>query len=247
MAEIQPPQLERGAETEAPTAQGGVGKFASQQADRLVVSNLFRAECHGTAARFFSNVHVFVGALAAGLAAVAGGSAFTGNTTLAGVLGLLSAAFAGLLTALRPDERSQLHWKAAGEYFKQADDVYMTFRAGRPDDAGQDGAGTEQTVTPERLIPPGHDNPTDDSPPTGQSDLEPLLELRASQESFHRLEAVGPPVPRRLERKTKQWVRDDQEWFPPQYDKFIEWWEEKQTGATGGPIRRFFGSIKRAW
>jgi hypothetical protein len=99
------PQLDEGGETEDPKARGG-RDFASQQAQRLVVSNFFRAECHGTAARFFSNVHIFVGALAAGLAAVSGGTAFTGNTTLAGTLGLLSAASAGLLTALRPDERS---------------------------------------------------------------------------------------------------------------------------------------------
>lgn len=223
--------------------------IATQQAERLVVSNLFRAECHGTAARFFANVHVFVGALAAGLAAVSGGSAFTGNTTLAGALGLTSAAFAGLLTALRPDERSQLHWKAAGAYFEQADDVYMSFRADDDAAAEQSDVPADKTVRARRLTLPGQDRPAEEEPPADRSILasSSVSQLRSFQEAFHRLEAVGPPVPRRLERKTKQWVRDNQEWFPPQYDKFIVWWQEKQTGTTVGPIRRFFQSIKRVW
>lgn len=195
-----------------------------------------------TAARFFSNLHVFVGALAAGLATAAGGSAFVAREWITGLLAILAAAGTGLLTSLRPDERSQSHWKAAAAYWALADDVYMTFRFGTaplPPTRDSHESDDEQGKVEK-------EGPTDESVRTES----PLQQVRSFQIDYQRLETVGPPVPLRLVRKAERWIATNDEWFPPQYRKFQQWRgvrEQERPPERRGLIRWIWAGLSRLW
>lgn len=100
---------------------------------RLADEVLYRAECHVTAERFDANVHFFVGMVAAGLAAAAGGTAFAGYTLVAGSAGVAAAALTGFLTVYKPDERAQSHARAAREHKHLYDRIDLRFRLGWQD------------------------------------------------------------------------------------------------------------------
>ncbi len=103
-----------------------------KEAQNLANEVLYRAECHITAERFNSNVHFFVGMTAAGLAAAAGGTAFAGQTIVAGVAGVAAAVLSGFLTVYKPDERTQAHATAARAHKKLYDRIDLQFRLGLP-------------------------------------------------------------------------------------------------------------------
>jgi hypothetical protein len=96
-----------------------------REANRLLGVSMYAAERQVTAAGFFSITHYFLGASAAGLAAASGGTAFAGSTGVAGGLAIGAAALAGLVTALRPDERGQSHWSSAKDFHDLAVDLHM--------------------------------------------------------------------------------------------------------------------------
>ena len=86
------------------------------EARRLQESRDFAAEWQVTAAGFWMNLQMLLGAAAAGLAAVASGSAFSDQNVFAGALAAAAALAAAVLASLRPGERSEEHKKAADEY-----------------------------------------------------------------------------------------------------------------------------------
>ena len=76
----------------------------------------FAAEWQVTAAGFWTNVQLFLGAAAAALAAVSSGSAFSNQDVLAGSLAAAAALAAAVLASLRPQERAEAHQAAAAAY-----------------------------------------------------------------------------------------------------------------------------------
>jgi hypothetical protein len=195
---------------------------------RLCFTGHFRSECHVASARCFSNVHLALGALAAGLAAGAGGTAFSGSSSdVAGALAIAAATITGLLTALRPDERAQQHWKAAGAYARLMEETYASslaspdreVRSGR---LGHDATGTPPRAERKRRRGLGDqiEEPSPDSSDRREPHVHPLGHLF---EQYHRLEAIGPTVPRWLAHKAQKAIKKRAEWFPPQYEAFCQW------------------------
>ncbi len=107
----------------------GARRLVHSDAENLAEEVLYRAECHITAARFYSNVHLFVGMATAALAA-AGGTAFAGQTVVAGIAGIAGAALAAFLTVFKPDERTQSHAQAARDHRDLVDRIDLFFRLG---------------------------------------------------------------------------------------------------------------------
>lgn len=82
-----------------------------------------QAESHVTAAGFWGTFQWVIGGAAAVLAAVASGTAFTSQPTVAGVLALLGAGAAAVMTALRPGDLAAQHYRAAGAYHRLQTDA----------------------------------------------------------------------------------------------------------------------------
>jgi hypothetical protein len=95
------------------------------EARRLQECCDFAAEWQVTAAGFWTNLQMFLGAAAAGLAAIASGSAFSDKNVFAGALAAAAALAAAVLASLRPGERSEEHKKAADEYHALVIDLRM--------------------------------------------------------------------------------------------------------------------------
>lgn len=176
------------------------------QGGRLIFTSFYRAECHVAAGRFFGNLHIALGTVAAGLAAGASATAFTSLNILAGCLGITAAAAAALLTSLRPDERSQLHWNAANAFADLANRTYMAFYFG----TGWEKAATAGQTPPAQEIP------------------EAVLpdkrhELGGFQNEFESLDASAPPLPGRLSRKAEKAIAENRTWYPPQNEDFESW------------------------
>jgi hypothetical protein len=188
------------------------------EAERLAWVSLYRAECHVTAARFYSNLNTFAGMIGAGAGATAGGTAFAGATIAAGIAGIVAALAAGFITIHKPDERTQSHWSAARSYGRLADEIRMFFRFGwtrggnltdknRPSEEGR----------PERQA-------ADAAAPLPA--LERLAEFRARSAD---LEDATFPVPRRLCVKTERFMATHDEWYPPDGVDFEEWQRRRLT------------------
>jgi len=192
---------------------------SEKEASKLARLALYRAECHITSARFFSNLHIFGGAAAAGLAAVASGTAFTAQTLLAGIFAILAAALTGLLTVVHPSDRAKSHQHASSEYYRLAGklDEFLTFGA------------SEQTVDarPQLHAPPPtvSEEPAIEVEAKERTPEEAYLALKAP---FWALEAESPTVPVRLSRKTELWISRYDEWYPPR-DDFDRWMNRKRS------------------
>jgi hypothetical protein len=185
---------------------------ARSAALELAYLGRYRAECHITAARFYSNVHTFVGMAAAGLAAVAGGTAFAGQTVIAGIAAVGSAVFAGLLTIQKPDERTQAHWQAAGKYNGLSDEIELYSRYGwRDGNAPPDEREASAPASPRRGS--GEAAPDDE--------VEALAHFR---KRCNALEAESFPVPRHLCASAENYISANDEWYPPlKTGRFEEW------------------------
>jgi hypothetical protein len=105
------------------------------EAEELRSSAEFAAEWQATAVGFWSNVELVFGSLAAGLAAISSGTAFSNQKVIAGSLAAAAALAAAVLAALRPGERSQAHEKAADEFHALAVDLRLFGRFGAADGA----------------------------------------------------------------------------------------------------------------
>jgi hypothetical protein len=197
----------------------------TSQADRLIFASALRAECHVAGARFFGNVHIGLGAIAAALAAGAGATAFASSDLLAGSLGVAAAGVTALLTSLRPDERSQLHWNAANGFADLANRTYMQLvYDGSSEDGGMrrdqvsaDASSAEATDL-EPAIDPEPELDAIESQGSG-----PQHTLDLFQREFHRLDAAAPPLPGRLTKKGRKAIKEHRTWHPPQYDEFNLW------------------------
>jgi hypothetical protein len=194
---------------------------AKREAKNLGYLTRYRAECHMTAARFYSNVHMFVGMAAAGLAAIAGGTAFAGQTLAAGISAIGSAVLAGFLTIHKPDERTQSHWLGAGNYNSLADEIFLYERFDRRPAATEDAS---QTATDAAL--PRRANPERArSGVAADGDVATLEHfLRESAE----LEARTFPVSRHLCVKTDWFIQHDDEWYPPLRTGDFEVWKRRR-------------------
>jgi hypothetical protein len=203
----------------------------TSQADRLIFASALRAECHVAGARFFGNVHIGLGAIAAALAAGAGATAFASNDLLAGSLGVAAAAVTALLTSLRPDERSQLHWNAANGFADLANRTYMALIydgspevRGMPQDQGSADANPAETTDLEPAAPwKAAIGPEPELDVIETQTSGPVHTLDSFQREFHRLDAAAPPLPGRLTKKGRKAIKEHRTWHPPQYDEFNLW------------------------
>jgi hypothetical protein len=78
----------------------------------------FRAECQASAAGFWGNLQLLLGSAAAITAGVAGASAFSHQSLLAGGLAVSSSALAATLTTLKPGERATAHQQSGSRFDK---------------------------------------------------------------------------------------------------------------------------------
>jgi hypothetical protein len=89
---------------------------ANQHTRDLEMNSWHQAELHMTAAGFWGNFQWIIGGAAAVFAAVASGTAFARYPLAAGILALLAAGSAAVITALRPEHISSQHLKSAAEF-----------------------------------------------------------------------------------------------------------------------------------
>ena len=186
-----------------------------REASRLAFRVLVRAEQHVTAARFYENVHFLVGALASGLAVAAGGTAFAGKTTVAGIAAVAAAILTGFLTVHRPEERMGSHWRAARDYSRLYEQLTLYFNLGWKQ-AAEDlrpakPAGTAET---EKSLPA---QPIRSEPTEGPEALARFVQ-RAGE-----IEETGFPVAERLCRRADARIAGNDEWVAPAGLAFDDW------------------------
>ena len=187
------------------------------EAARLQWVALFRAECHITTSRFYSNLHTIGGAGAAGLAAASGGTAFTGYPIVAGSLAIGAAATSALITSIRPDEAAQAHLRDAKEFNHLAEQVdrFTRFSIG-----------------------------ADGKPISGNGASSPasnrLGQLLAFIERQKEIEERSLAVPMRLTRKTGRFLRDQDGWYAPPYDEFVSWQRARLQARPRSRLLRVF-------
>lgn len=185
-----------------------------KEAERLAFVVLVRAEQNVTAARFYENVHFSVGASSAGLAAAAGGTAFAGETTVAGIAAILSAVLTGFLTVHRPEERTASHWRAARDYGRLYDKLALYFkvgwkRAAEDLELGPSGrSGEDLTLGARRL----------ESQPAEEAEALAKFVRRSGE-----IEESSFPVASRLCRKAESDIAGQEEWIAPAGQDFDAW------------------------
>ena len=203
----------------------GARRLVHTDAENLAEEVLYRAECHITAARFYSNVHLFVGMATAALAAAAGGAALAGQTVVAGIAGIVGAAAAVFLTVFKPDERTQSHAHAARDHRDLVDRIDLFFRLGWTralDDELDEGALTPEAGVGRPLLVPevGEDESN------GRDDwVYAVARFRQRAAEFERNTF---PVPRRLCAKAEGLRASHDEWYPPHDAKRFAAWEKRR-------------------
>jgi hypothetical protein len=105
-----------GDEGGAAAADGQLRRRASEYVRDLEMNSWHQAELHITAAGFWGNFQWVIGGAAAVFAATASGTAFAHYPLAAGILALLGAGSAAVVTALRPGDISAQHLKSATEF-----------------------------------------------------------------------------------------------------------------------------------
>lgn len=189
---------------------------------------LYRAECHLTASRFYENVHMWVGMIAAGAGVVAGGTAFAGETTIAGLAATLSALAAGFITTHKPGERIASHAHAATAYYGLAEDTKLFVKFGWTSRDGSDPSQEEARDLEMRGEPQER--------PAGRADQAELGALVGFERREDQLENQSPAVPVRLCRKAEKWISTHEQWYPPD-EQFTAWRERRETPQP--PKRRW--------
>lgn len=97
----------------------GLRENLIEEAKRVEEDALYSAKGHFSAASVWTNVHWWIGALTAAMAAVAGGSAlsrFDSHNEVAGVLAIIVAATTAVMTFLNPHARADGHHRAGNRY-----------------------------------------------------------------------------------------------------------------------------------
>jgi hypothetical protein len=176
------------------------------------------------AARFYENTHFTVGAVSAGLAVAAGGTAFAGETTIAGIAAVLAAVLTGFLTVHRPEERTATHWRAAREYARLYDQLALYFKVGWTRVVDElDVPATVRAATSAGTTPPA-------DTPQHAGDETPRARVLDSTEALARfvkrhgeIEDSSFPVPSRLCRRAEVNISKRDEWIPPVGCEFAEW------------------------
>jgi hypothetical protein len=87
-----------------------------KECKRVEEDAVYSSKGHYNAAARWQSIHIWVGLPNATLAAVAGVSAFKEQVILAGVLSILVATIAAIITFLNPERKGSLHNNAAGQY-----------------------------------------------------------------------------------------------------------------------------------
>jgi hypothetical protein len=216
-------------------------ELSRDAADELAYLGRYRAECHITAARFYSNVHTFVGMAAAGLAAVAGGTAFAGQTLIAGIAAVGSAILAGFLTIQKPDERTQEHWKAAGQYNELSDDIDLYFRFG-----WRDGDAAVQGEVKTRIAPSQAETQAPSQATAEENSRDDIAALARFRKRCGAVEATSFPVPRHLCASAENYISANDEWYPPlKTGRFAEWRERRAQPHSRWRFPRLLWSRQR--
>lgn len=86
-----------------------------KEIEKLAANCRYRAECQITAAGFWGNFQLLVGALAAVFAGAAGASGFLKHSLVAGWLGVAASVLSAVLATVRAGERSAAHEHSGNE------------------------------------------------------------------------------------------------------------------------------------
>ncbi|MBW4565831.1 MAG: SLATT domain-containing protein [Mojavia pulchra JT2-VF2] len=89
------------------------------------------ATCHRRASDAYGNIHMFFGLPAAVIASISGISAFTKNSTLAGITAFIVAGITGAMSFLNPAEKEKLHLEAGNVLDAWATKTYLLIKQGR--------------------------------------------------------------------------------------------------------------------
>jgi hypothetical protein len=89
------------------------------------------ASCHRKTSDVYGNVHMFFGLPAAVLASISGVSAFTQNSTVAGITAFMVAGITGAMSFLNPAEKEKLHFEAGNVLDAWATKTYLLIKQGR--------------------------------------------------------------------------------------------------------------------
>lgn len=89
------------------------------------------ASCHRKTSDAYGNVHIFFGLPAAALASISGVSAFTQNSTVAGITAFIVAGITGAMSFLNPAEKEKLHFEAGNVLDAWATKTYLLIKQGR--------------------------------------------------------------------------------------------------------------------
>lgn len=89
------------------------------------------ASCHRRASDIYGNVHMLFGLPAAILASISGISAFTQNSTIAGVTAFIVAGITGAMSFLNPAEKEKLHFEAGNVLDAWATKTYLLIKQGK--------------------------------------------------------------------------------------------------------------------
>lgn len=100
------------AETSVSQAKGEIIK----ESKRIEEDTLFSSKGHFFTAGFWSNFHLWIGLPTAVLAAVAGGVAWDGHTTVAGAIAIAVAGLTAVATFTNPNDKANAHLTAGNNY-----------------------------------------------------------------------------------------------------------------------------------
>jgi SMODS and SLOG-associating 2TM effector domain family 4 len=99
-----------------------------REAKRIEEALLYSSRGHFTAARLWSNFHLWIGIPMVLLSAIAGASAlaeFDHNHVIAGILSIIIAALSGVMTFLNPNAKAAAHQTAGNKYDSLMNKVRM--------------------------------------------------------------------------------------------------------------------------
>jgi hypothetical protein len=111
---------------------------AREEIRKLAETTRYRAECQITGCGFWGNFQLIVGSAAAISAGVAGASAFSKQSIVAGALAVAASVLAAVLASVKAGERASAHERAANELNLCAESAFRLYElsSGEPTEDG---------------------------------------------------------------------------------------------------------------
>jgi hypothetical protein len=111
-------------------------KTLRKELEKLAINCRYRAECQITAAGFWGNFQLLVGALAAIFAGAAGASAFAKHSVVAGALAVAASVLSAVLATVKAGERAATHEHSGNELNLLAEETFRLHELSGDGDVG---------------------------------------------------------------------------------------------------------------